>query len=144
MKKKFFNILMLCVIVMTCALGTICIHIQKKYSNQVEKLQTSCKENMEYAAESLEEYKKNKTTENLEYAAEDIHRFLTVYDLMPEEVYNYNVHFLVNQISLKIDLNMEVSDTELDILIDGLSMLSKDFEDLDAYHLLTKFTTSTY
>lgn len=142
MKKKLYNILMLCVIAMTCVSGILCIRIQKKYSSQVEKLQTSCKENMEYAAESLAEYKESKQQENLEYAAGDIHRFLTIYELLPEEVYDYDIHFLMNQISLKIDLNMEVSDSELDILIDGLSMLSKDFEDLDAYYLLLKVTSS--
>lgn len=114
----------------------------KKYSNQVETLKTAYKEKLEDAIDSLNEYKKSKQQEYLEYAAGDIHRFLTIYELLPEEVYDYDIHFLINQISLKIDLNMEVSDSELEILIDGLSMLSKDFEDLDAYYLLLKFTSS--
>lgn len=140
--KKFNKILIVCTIIIIGVLGIQCIHIQKKYSNQVETLKTACKEKLEDAIDSLKEYQKSKQQEYLEYAAGDIHRLLTVYELLPEEAYDYDIHFLINQISLKIDLNMEVSDSELDILIDGLSMLSKDFEDLDAYYLLLKVTSS--
>lgn len=138
MKKKTHNLLIFLVIGIIVICGLSCIHMKQKYDDQVQKAKTSCQESINNALDELVEYKNEGQERNLSSAVTNLYTFVVVYEFLPEESYNVELHKLMNQIQIKLGLEQELSTQEVDILIDGLTVLTEDIEDTEGYWILLK------
>lgn len=135
-KAKFISILFITAFIIIMATY---IHSELKYTNQNERIQIYCIDCLNDATDFLSNYKSTLQEKDLYMAAGCFYSFVKIYESAPDSMYISDLHLLINKIWLKLYLESNISEKEIDILIKGISILAQDINSLEGKKLLIQF-----
>lgn len=114
------------------------LYLQKnsEYENQGEKIHSACEDIIIEIVDSFTEYKNNHQKEQLHSAELNLYALSRLYELLPEDYYDTDLHLRIQQTWQKLNFEEELPEYEVDILIEAFTLLSHDLNDTAAYYKL--------